>query len=399
MATHAKLSPSAANRWMVCSGSIGLVDKLGLKDKTSKFAAEGTVAHQVGEDCLLQDVEPAHFLGDSITVDGFTFTVTENMIEAVKVYTDYIRNMLTDGIEMQVEVRCSLKSLGIEGLDGGTSDCVLIDQYNKRIAVIDYKHGQGVAVEAENNPQAMSYALGVLIALDIDDTDEWSVVNVIVQPRASHPLGPIRIEETTSTAIFKWSNEILQPAALATHEPDAKLVPSDKGCRFCLAAGQCPALYKKTSEIAIRDFDDILPEPLTMTAEQKISVMSHAGMIKTFLTAVENQIKTEMDNGSNEYEGEFKLVRKTTKRKFTEAALDPDFSPLLEYLTPDEMFIKKPRSIGDIERILKDWHGNMDAKEIMKTVTTKSEGAIVIAPLSDRRLTVQSSAISDFKDL
>ena len=48
---HAKLSASGAHRWMACPGSVAAED--GLPDKSSSFAEEGTIAHDVMEKCQI----------------------------------------------------------------------------------------------------------------------------------------------------------------------------------------------------------------------------------------------------------------------------------------------------------------------------------------------------------
>jgi len=410
MSTHAKLSPSAAKRWMTCPGSINLVDGLGIENKTSKYAAEGTVAHEVGEQCLLKNLEPKSFLGKTLEADGFKFKVNQNMVEAVDVYVDYVEDQINNAemsadvhVEKQIEVRCSLKSLGVEGMDGGTSDTVLICKEHQFIEVIDYKHGQGVAVDVDDNPQLLSYGSGALIKIAKETKtkpEDWEIWMTIVQPRAHHRDGPIRSCKISGEDLHNWANDVLVPAAKRTQDADAELNPSDDGCRFCDAAGQCPALYKKTQDIALADFaDDSFPEPIAMTSEQKRLVMDHAVMLRSFITAVENQIKLEVDQGSKDYEDVYKLVRKTTHRKFTEDALDPDFGSLLDHLNHDQIFISKPRTMTDIERVLKKEHGKEIAKEIMSEVTIKPEGALVIAPLSDKRKAAQPSIVSDFDDL
>ena len=47
---HAKLSPSSADRWMVCPGSTVL--EAGKPDSSSDFADEGTAAHFLAATCL-----------------------------------------------------------------------------------------------------------------------------------------------------------------------------------------------------------------------------------------------------------------------------------------------------------------------------------------------------------
>ena len=47
----------------------------------------------------------------------------------------------------------------------GTGDCLIVA--DKLLHIIDFKYGQGVLVDAEENPQMMLYALGALRQFDI----------------------------------------------------------------------------------------------------------------------------------------------------------------------------------------------------------------------------------------
>ena len=414
--THAKLSPSGAKRWMSCPGSIALVEELGIKDTTSKYAAEGTVAHEVGELCLLNNKQPEEYLGVVLEADGMKFTVNRNMVDAVTQYTDYIRSRVEWGedqgfrVEVLVEVKCPLTSLGIEGMDGGTSDTVLLfwdnDDILCQVEVIDYKHGQGVAVEIDNNSQLMSYGLGMLINVEVDELDNIPTIMTIVQPRAYHHKGGIRSCEMSSGELFEWQDTKLIPAALATQQENAPLIPSESACRFCNASGSCRKLEELTQETAMVDFDDIEPttvNPNIMTTQQKVNVVSHANMLRAFIVAVENQVKLEVDAGSTEYTDHFKLVKSKSHRKLVDD-YDDDFSPLMDYLEPEELFTKKSLPLGEIETLLKDkLKGNKGsiklAKEIMSEITIKPEGKLVIAPLSDSRTGVQPSIVSDFENM
>ncbi len=65
----------------------------------------------------------------------------------------------------------------------GTADCILIA--DGTLNICDYKHGKGVEVSAEQNPQMMLYALGTLEIFDgIYDID--TVRMTIFQPRKSN---------------------------------------------------------------------------------------------------------------------------------------------------------------------------------------------------------------------
>ena len=408
---HARLSPSASKRWMTCPGSIGMAEKLGIKGgKASRFAAEGTVAHEVHELCLLNNHKAKYYLGKTIEADGFKFKVSQDMVDAVQMSLNYIHDRIEMAelenlrVEVLVEVRASLKYLGIPGLDGGTSDVVLLFWDGEKLSsieVFDYKHGAGVAVECIDNTQAMCYGLG--ISAEYNLVGDTPVRITISQPRAHHPDGRIRYWETDAQHLIDWQENDLVPGAEATLEDDAELVPSDDGCRFCPVAGQCPKLFERSNEVAMIDFADEdepkLPEVDTLTAEQKRFIMDHGNMIRSFIVAVENQVKHEVDHGSQDYEGHYKLVRKTTRRKFVEDALDELTSPLLDHLDHGDIYEEKSRSMSEIERRLKKAIGAKHAKEVMDEITTKPEGELVIAPQSDKRKAQQPSLIGDFNNL
>ncbi len=50
MVAHALLSPSSAERWMQCPGSVAL--SYGAPDSSSEYADEGTAAHELAAMCL-----------------------------------------------------------------------------------------------------------------------------------------------------------------------------------------------------------------------------------------------------------------------------------------------------------------------------------------------------------
>jgi hypothetical protein len=414
---HARLSPSAAKRWMTCPGSIAFAIRLALKSKPSKYAAEGTAAHEIHELCLLNNRTADYYLGETITADGLSFKVNDNMADAVGYSLSWIRDTIVEWemegyeVELRVEVRCSLKSLEVNGLDGGTSDVVLLvwDEEEKprrlhKLIIFDYKHGQGVAVDPENNPQAMSYALGTLLIPELKDFKvEGGIEIVIGQPRAHHPDGRFRTWETSKEELLAWQDKELIPKALATMEENAPLVASEDGCRFCECAPHCPKLLELTEKVAMLDFEDFtepsLPEINQLNTEQKLFILENCATIKVFLEKVEQQVQDEVEAGSEEYSGSYKLVRKQSRRKFTEDALDEISSPLLDYLEYDDIYEQKPRSLSEIERRLKKATGWETTKEVLDNVTTKPEGGLTLTKVTDKREEVESTASTDFKHL
>ena len=79
-----------------------------------------------------------------------------------------------------IEQRLDFSRFVKEGF--GTGDCVIVA--DDTLHVIDYKHGLGVLVEADHNPQMMCYALG---ALEMFNTYDIQNVNMtIFQPRRNN---------------------------------------------------------------------------------------------------------------------------------------------------------------------------------------------------------------------
>jgi len=407
---HALLSPSSSDRWFSCPGSINLIETLNIKSTVSKSAAEGTVAHRIGELCLSTDTYPASFLNQKMTVDGFEITVTQEMLDAVSVYVNYVDHYMSkldiddtidiDEITLNVEMKCNLTSIGIAGLDGGTGDCVIINHRDNILTVIDYKHGIRHAVEVDCNRQLRQYALGALLAIDeLIIYEDWKIEIVIVQPRAFHKDGPVRIEVLSNDDLYKWKDDALIPAALRTKEKNAPLVASESNCRWC-PVSTCSARYKKVIASTMIDFKDnapsLLPDLNLMTTEQKIKTLMHSKMIRSFLTAVESQVKDEMRDGSQAYDDNYKLVNSRAQRKLDDAAFD-EITPLLDYLKDDEMYIKRTKTITELESTLKEKnYSGAEIKKILSLVTEKKQGSEKLVAFTDSR---EPSLLSVFKHL
>ncbi len=419
--THARLSPSGAKRWMNCSGSPHLIAKLTAEGKikhrtTSIHAAKGTVEHEIGEICLRDNKSPADFIGTTMAADGFEFEVNHEMAQSVEIYVNYVLDSAPCGVELQIETPCSLKPLGVDGLDGGTSDAILIDRTNETIEVVDYKGGAGVKVYAEENEQAMQYALGALLDIDKRETQRggefnagnWTLIITIVQPKADWDR-PIDTWEINGRALYDWCEETLIPDAEAC-VPGAPLTPGDDQCRFCDAKGACLALHQLTQETAMVDFDVVddaqFPNVESMTAEQKVQVLKHAGKITKFLAAVKAQVLSELGQASDEYRGMYKLVRGRSKRVLNDDARDPDFSPLLEVVEHSDVFEPvTTKSLTHIENAVKLKFQESGvkapakkAKELVTEHCDKEEGNVTIAPWSDKRPELPPSCVSDFLD-
>ena len=128
----------------------------------------------------------------------------------------------------------------------GTGDCVIVADEN--LTVIDYKHGLGVLVEAENNPQMMCYALGALNLFDaLYDINTISMT--IFQPRREN----ISTYTITKEELMQWAENVLKPAA--------ELAINGKGefkagshCQFCKVKATCRKRAEYNLQLAQYDF-------------------------------------------------------------------------------------------------------------------------------------------------
>ena len=161
---HSSLGASSASRWMACPASIPLSE--GIEDSTSVYAEEGTAAHEVCEMLLKGEILPESLNG---------FNVDHEMIEHCMMYVDYI-NERSEDAEVYIEERVDLSH--IDPSMFGTNDAAIYRPF-KTLEVIDFKYGQGLAVDAEENVQLMYYALGMVKDMDVE-----KVKMTIIQPRA-----------------------------------------------------------------------------------------------------------------------------------------------------------------------------------------------------------------------
>ena len=184
MAKHALLSASGAHRWLECTPSALL--ELQFPQTTSEYAEEGTAAHELCE------LTARYFLGEVSEMDfenrrdelakGPYYNA--EMQECANDYARFIAEKTKAAQEScedaftELEVRVDFSKYVKDGF--GTGDCLIVA--DKLLHIIDLKYGQGVLVNAEENPQMMLYALGALRIFDcLYDIETVSMT--IYQPR------------------------------------------------------------------------------------------------------------------------------------------------------------------------------------------------------------------------
>ena len=207
---HALLSASSAHRWLVCTAAPRYEELF--PESTSEYAEEGRLAHAICELKTLKKFTTA--------ITPKTFTTRHNKLKKDPMYNPemektsdlYIQHLTERAMQynsmpyVAAEVQVEFSEYVPEGF--GTCDNIMIG--GDTICITDYKHGKGVPVSAENNPQMKLYALGALKKYRpiYGDTIK-KVIMTIDQPRLSETPS---VSEITSDELYAWG-ESIKPVA------------------------------------------------------------------------------------------------------------------------------------------------------------------------------------------
>ena len=371
MSQHAKLSPSAGKRWMECPGSAALAAQF--ESKSSSYADEGTDAHTLGQALIEGHMVEDSAIGVQMPKGNM---VTAEMLEAVTIYTDFVECDVKPDDEWGVEER-----LRFNDDVWGTTDYWRYRPSTGELLIADYKHGKGVPVEAEANPQGLIY--GLMKAKALGNRGVSSITFTIVQPRAPHSAGPIRSWTVDATEMLDFEDKLVDAIA-ATKSPEAPLVPGD-WCRWCPAAASCPGLRGKVLDTAHTDFAPGLPYDPAKLREALDSIP----LLETWIKATSEFAFQESLEG-RAIPG-WKLVEKRATRKWVnevEAA-----SALSNLVAEDMLFERSLLSPAKVEKLL----GKNGKAALASLVTSQSTGLTLVHE-SDKRpaAAVRSSAQEDF---
>lgn len=380
---HSKLGASSAERWINCPGSVALC-AAAPEQPESPYAKEGTVAHRVAELCLLEVKNPPFYVGKEI----LGVTVTRDMSKAVQVYIDHVRSVKSEGGELRVEQKVHLKDFDDELF--GTNDAAVEHRQEGVLHAFDYKHGAGVPVVVEDNPQLKYYALGALMAAG-GGFDR--VVLHVVQPRCSVGGDPVRTWEISSFELLEFGLE-LAAAAKRTREKDAKL-NAGKWCRFCRASGTCPALYNGALEAASLEFSDTtaaLPVIDEMSSEEAGRRYELLDRLETWASAFRAHVFNEALRGRPPIGTKLVAKRANRKWKSDEMAISEALVEFPELILED-VVTQKPVSPAQLEKLV----GAKYAKEFLAKHSHAPSSGFSLVPSSDKREAVTSEALLEFE--
>lgn len=404
---HALLSPSAAEKWMGCPGSL-LLEK-GEPDTSSEYADEGTAAHFLASESLTSGNHPATYIGRMIAVGtygddlqhytgwekdspldfkGSHFAVGADMEAPVNTYVQAVRKY-AEGGALFIEQRLPITTWTGEPDAAGTSDAVVLTADGELI-VVDLKYGMGELVSPENNKQLMIYALAAYEEFSLVG-DIKSVRLVIHQPRVHHAPQewPVSLERLSA---FGAEVQLRAKAALECYnEGHEILAPSDSACRWCKAKHKCPALDKLVTETVGASFDDLTKTDVVgglATATGPVDLaqkLAACDLIEKWIKAVRGKVEAELFAG-REVPG-YKLVQgKKGARQWLNAD-DAETTLKSMRLKVEEMYDMKVISPTSAEKIFGDKGTAPSVKRWNKLqgLITQKDGGPSVAPESDKR--------------
>jgi Protein of unknown function (DUF2800) len=351
-------------RLIRCPASFRLAQALrhsgNARDRTSIWAATGTVAHALIEEATTQGIDPLTELDTTVTVDGHDITVDAGMVEGVRVCLDEINTRSQGATLARLETRVFLDAYWPAGSPPpvsafGTADFWAYHGALRHLDVLDYKNGAGVFVDVIDNPQLLYYAAGVLLELKSLDLPPPETVDLtIVQPNVSGR-EKVRTHRATTLDVLMWVDDVLIPTIAEAAQPGARIA-AGAHCRFCPALHACPVKAAIAQDLARREFAHVSDaKPITYTPAEMAKVLDDYRLVEDHIKAVRELAESTITKGDR-VPG-WSLVPARPTRSW-----DVDPQTLADVLNdagfqgPDTLLVTQPvlRSPAQIEKLLTD---------------------------------------------
>ena len=408
MSDHARLSPSAASRWMTCPGSVR--EEAKYERNSGPAAIDGTHTHTLVEKCINNSfMDPMLMVGTELSDDDGKFTVDAERAQRALKMINYVRerrDAVTNAVVWSERKVDAGQWIGRDDIKG-TADCIIYSKDESYLEIIDYKDGMN-PVEVKGNPQLMIYALGAVRAtlIEGEEIPYKTIRMTIVQPKLElKGMDPITSDEVSWDSMILFREE-LRRYAEETDAPDAPLVPGEAQCKWCSHKGACNVMVNQALEESGISFDDVSKqaadkEPTEMSDDQIREIVESAPLIRQMLEGVEKEALRRMESGKT-VPG-LKLVRGQGRRKW---ALDEEeMADKLKRMGIPKAIIYPQKLISPAQAEKVTWEKRDGTKKQLserqiKTMQTnyisKGEGKLTVALESDHREAVAIGAAEMF---
>jgi hypothetical protein len=351
---------STAKRVINCPGSVALVQKMP-PQPSSVHADRGTMLHEA----------ISTILSDGTVRVGMykhkdQLLTQELYDEKITPALDALDEIDPNGnLVYEVETRVGFGDL-LPGVFGSTD---LVGRIGNRAVVLDWKFGDGVVVDAEENAQLMFYAAAAMrtekLQWAFDGADE--IECVIVQPPA------VRRWVTNVARIKQFEHELVSAVKTALRD-DAPLAQGDH-CRWCAAKPICPQMTGAVDRA-------IKQQIINMDVDTLAKHLHTADLLEDWIKDLRALAFGLLEKGAT-VPG-YKIVQKQARRQWVDE--DKAAQALLVMNVPrSEIYKEELLSPAQAEKVLKK--SKMALPDDL--VVAVSSGT-TLAPVDDPRPAVQS---------
>jgi hypothetical protein len=234
-----------------------------------------------------------HELSEIILRGGEIPTGTDpDHLSMAQGYANFVNTLVENPRKKLIEVNLDEGLQSLHPALGGTADAILVD--GDHLHVVDLKTGR-VAVEAQDNKQLLTYALGAMRQFKAPSSITCTMH--IFQPRVGHSKWTV-----SGNYLELHGRRLLEAAELALTN-NAPTNPSPDACRYCKAKTICPSMREKV-QIAARS--DFMPD-MTVTPE----MLDDAALVAAWAEMVQSAAKTQLANGKSIQGWTMRAGRKT----------------------------------------------------------------------------------------
>ena len=247
----------------------------------------------------------------------------------------------------------------------GTGDCLIVA--DRLLHIIDLKYGQGVLVDAVENPQMMLYALGALRIFDcLYNITEVSMT--IYQPRRENvSTWTVSVEE-----LDEWAEQTLKPKAELAFKGEGEYSPG-AWCQFCKAAVKCRARAEAKLQLAKYEF----AKPPLLTDAEIGDILGKLDDLTKWANEIIAYAQEAAVSHGKQWPG-YKLVESRTNRKYTDEDAVVAAARAAGYT---DIFKKSLIPITEMEKLM----GKKTFAEVLGSLVIKPKGKPTLVPASDKR--------------